>query len=62
MAMWEAGHFAELLTRIEWQRMSNHVATRCSGGAGRRSRAQHQVRHGAYRKAVSSLSTSVAAF
>eukprot|EP00973_Karenia_brevis_P083933 11646180-Karenia_brevis.AAC.1 len=61
MAMWEVGQYSELLGRIEWQLMGMRTACRRRGHNVRR-RALHQVRHGAYKKAVASVTTSVATF
>eukprot|EP00973_Karenia_brevis_P046252 6413184-Karenia_brevis.AAC.1 len=62
MALWEARRFDELLRRVEWQHMETRSNSRHRGrGSGQR-RARHLVKHGAYRKAVTTLTSSVAHF
>ena len=59
LRMWDEGQYQALLERIEWQRIQLRSSPRKRQGGPRR-RALQLAKHGAYRKAVTAVTTSVA--
>ena len=59
LRMWDEGQYQALLERIEWQRIQLRNGPRKRQGGPRR-RALQLAQHGAYRKGVTAVTTSVA--